>query len=110
MPSLNNVALTAPYFLDGSVSTLNEAVRRMGRLNGGRELGNTDVEDIVSFLESLSSEAFAGMSSRMGNMGNMPGMQQQMRQRMQQMHHGQQMNHARHHGASADQTTQMGRH
>ena len=110
VPSLNNVALTAPYFHDGSVSTLNEAVRQMGQLNGGRELGNTDVEDIVSFLESLSSEAFVGMSSRMGNMSNMPEMQQQMRQRMQQMHHGQQMNHAQHHGASADQTTQMGRH
>ncbi|MBL4581703.1 MAG: c-type cytochrome [Gammaproteobacteria bacterium] len=111
VPSLNNVALTAPYFHDGSVSSLEEAVRQMGQVSGGRKLSNADVEDIVSFLGSLSSEAFAGMSSRMGNMG---GMRQQMRQRMQQMHHGeqqgQQMNHGQHHDASTDQTRQMRRH
>lgn len=107
VPSLNNVALTAPYFHDGSVSTLDEAVRQMAQLNGGRTLGDADVEDIVSFLGSLSSEALAGMSSHMGNGG---GMQQQMRQRMQRMHHSQQMNHGQHHGATTDQTRQMGRH
>lgn len=110
VPSLNNVALTAPYFHNGSVATLEEAVRQMGLLNGGRNLSNSDVEDIASFLGSLSSEAFAGMSSRMGNMGGM----QQMRQRMQQMHHGQQqnhqMNHGQHHGANTDQSKAMGRH
>ena len=114
VPSLNNVALTAPYFHDGSVSTLEEAVRQMGLLNAGRKLSNADVEDIVSFLGSLSSEAFAGMSSGMGNMGEMQQqMQQQMRQRMQQMHHGQQgqqMNHNQHHDANADQTRPMRRH
>ncbi|MBT8145403.1 MAG: c-type cytochrome [Gammaproteobacteria bacterium] len=117
VPSLNNVALTAPYFHDGSVSTLDEAVRQMGQLHSGRILSDTDVKDIVSFLESLNSEFFDGMSSRMGNMGTMSemrgGMHQQMQQ-MQQMHHGQhqghQMNHAQHQGANADQTRQMGRH
>jgi len=117
VPSLNNVALTAPYFHDGSVSTLEEAVRQMGLLNVGRELSTADVTDIVSFLGSLSSEAMAGMSSRMGNMGNMGNMgemqqrmQQQMRQHMQQMHHGQSMNHAQAHDANTDQAKKMRGH
>lgn len=115
VPSLNNVTLTAPYFHDGSVTTLDEAVRQMGQLNGGRELSDADVEDIVSFLGSLSSAAFAGMSSHMGNMGEMQQqMQQQMRQRMQQMHHGQQQGQQMNHGGQRDesvgQTIQMGRH
>lgn len=115
VPSLNNVALTAPYFHDGSVSTLEKAVRQMAQLNAGRRLDNADIEDIVSFLGALSSEAFAGMSSRMGGMGEMQQqMQQQMRQRMQQMHHGQQqgqqMNHGQHHDANTGQSRQMRRH
>ena len=36
--SLRNVAMTAPYFHDGSVSDLNEAVRLMGKYQLGREL------------------------------------------------------------------------
>lgn len=114
VPSLNNVALTAPYFHDGSVSTLDEAVRQMGQLNGGRKLSDTDVGDIVSFLGSLSSEFFGGMSSRMGNREMMNEMQGEEHQQMHQMHHGQQqdhqMNHTQQHGADADQTRQMERH
>src|SRR6516162_4560332 len=35
VPSLRNVAMTPPYFHDGSVATLTEAVRVMGRVQLG---------------------------------------------------------------------------
>jgi len=56
VPSLRNVAKTYPYFHDGSVKTLEDAILNMGRLNLGIELGQKDVLDIKAFLESLSGE------------------------------------------------------
>jgi len=56
VPSLRNVAMTAPYFHDGSVATLPEAVSVMARVQLGRKLGDREVADIVSFLESLTGE------------------------------------------------------
>ena len=53
---LRNVAVTPPYFHDGSVARLDDAVRIMGRLQLGRDLGPADVSDIVAFLESLTGE------------------------------------------------------
>ena len=53
---LRNVAMTPPYFHDGSVAKLDDAVRIMGRLQLGRELADADVSDIVAFLESLTGE------------------------------------------------------
>ena len=53
---LRNVAVTPPYFHDGSVAKLDDAVRIMGRLQLGRELNDADVSDIVAFLESLTGE------------------------------------------------------
>lgn len=53
---LRNVAMTAPYFHDGSVATLPEAVRVMAKLQLGRDLGDADVADIVAFLETLTGE------------------------------------------------------
>jgi len=53
---LRNVAVTPPYFHDGSVPKLDDAVRIMGRLQLGRDLGPADVTDIVAFLESLTGE------------------------------------------------------
>jgi cytochrome c peroxidase len=51
---LRNVAKTPPYFHDGSVDDLHEAVRIMGTVQLGREL-DTDVTDsIVAFLEALT--------------------------------------------------------
>ena len=52
--SLRNVAMTPPYFHDGSVATLPEAVRIMGRVQLGRTLTDGEVTDIVTFLESLT--------------------------------------------------------
>lgn len=53
---LRNVAVTPPYFHDGSVATLPDAVRVMAKLQLGRELPDADVADIVAFLESLTGE------------------------------------------------------
>ena len=54
VPSLRNVAMTPPYFHDGSVSTLPAAVHVMARLQLGRTLAEREVADIVAFLESLT--------------------------------------------------------
>jgi len=56
VPSLRNVAMTPPYFHDGSVATLPAAVKIMARVQLGARLGDADVSDIVVFLESLTGE------------------------------------------------------
>lgn len=65
-PSLRDVAKTAPYFHDGSVKTLREAVVLMSK--GGvdnkqkdpmlqpRELSDAEIDQLVAFLESLSGD------------------------------------------------------
>jgi cytochrome c peroxidase len=50
--SLRNVAMTPPYFHDGSVATLPEAVRVMARVQLGVSLSDADTRDVVAFLES----------------------------------------------------------
>ncbi len=57
VPTLRNVALTAPYFHTGSVSELSDAVRVMGSVQLGRVLSPEDVQLLVAFLESLTGEA-----------------------------------------------------
>ena len=85
IPSLRNVELTAPYFHNGSVDNLPEAVRIMATVQRGRTITNSlqgdtivwskqertissiktsslsdrDVDDIVAFLKSLTSDALA---------------------------------------------------
>ena len=54
--SLRNVAKTPPYFHDGSVATLPEAVKVMARVQLGVTLSDADTRDIVAFLESLTGE------------------------------------------------------
>jgi cytochrome c peroxidase len=56
VPMLRNVAMTAPYFHDGSVATLDGAVRVMARVQLGRTLPQDDVTAIVAFLGSLTGE------------------------------------------------------
>ncbi|MEM1316512.1 MAG: di-heme enzyme, partial [Pseudomonadota bacterium] len=79
-PSLRNVALTAPYMHDGSVATLEEAIRHYaagGRtlpegpragvgaenpfkdpLMVGFEISDAELADLVAFLESLTDQDF----------------------------------------------------
>lgn len=52
--SLRNVAMTPPYFHDGSVGTLPEAVRIMAKLQLDKTLSVADTGDIVAFLGSLT--------------------------------------------------------
>jgi cytochrome c peroxidase len=54
VPSLRNIERTAPYFHDGQVTTLEEAVRRMARYQLGRELRDGEVTSLVAWLKSLT--------------------------------------------------------
>jgi len=56
VPSLRNVAMTAPYFHDGWVAALHDAVRVMARVQLGLTLTDADARDIVTFLDSLTGE------------------------------------------------------
>ena len=56
VPSLRNIALTAPYFHDGSVSTLEDAVDVMFRYQLGRTASGGDKAAIVAFLKTLTGE------------------------------------------------------
>jgi cytochrome c peroxidase len=109
VPSLNNVALTAPYFHDGSVPTLVLAVRNMGQLHAGRTLSDSDVGDIVSFLGALNSEFLESMSSSMEGMGMGRGMRGGMPRGMHQQMH-QQMHHGQPQSPNADPNIRMRRH
>ncbi|HET7526904.1 MAG TPA: cytochrome c peroxidase [Burkholderiaceae bacterium] len=57
VPMLRNIAKTAPYFHDGSVARLDDAVRVMAEVQLGRTLPERDVADIVAFLQSLTGAA-----------------------------------------------------
>ncbi|MDT8341106.1 MAG: cytochrome c peroxidase [Longimicrobiales bacterium] len=53
---LRNVALTAPYFHDGSALTLREAVEIMGRVQLNQRFTDGEIDALVAFLESLTGE------------------------------------------------------
>ncbi|MGZ4886208.1 MAG: cytochrome-c peroxidase, partial [Candidatus Aminicenantales bacterium] len=54
VPGLRNVEMTPPYFHDGSVDRLADAVRIMGKIQLGVALADKDIADIVDFLRSLT--------------------------------------------------------
>jgi cytochrome c peroxidase len=56
VPSLRNVALTAPYFHDGRAPTLEGAVAIMARVQLGRTLSQEETHAIVQFLHTLTGE------------------------------------------------------
>ncbi|GAB6045030.1 cytochrome-c peroxidase [Caminibacter profundus] len=56
VPSLRNVEKTYPYFHDGSVKTLKEAIKKMGQYNLGIVLSSEDIDDIESFLKTLTGK------------------------------------------------------
>jgi len=68
VPSLRNVAATAPYFHDGSAATLPEAVKLMGIAQLGRTLTDGQISGIVAFLNSLTG-TFRGRTIRPANAG-----------------------------------------
>lgn len=54
VPSLRNVEKTGPYFHDGSIASLDEAIRVMAAVQLGRDLDDASVASIRSFLGSLT--------------------------------------------------------
>jgi cytochrome c peroxidase len=56
VPSLRNVAKTGPWLHDGSVATLDMAVRVMARVQLGRTLTGAEAASIVAFLAALTGE------------------------------------------------------
>jgi cytochrome c peroxidase len=61
--SLRNVAMTPPYFHDGSVATLPDAVKVMARVQLGVSLNDADTGDIGAFLQSLTGELPANFAT-----------------------------------------------
>ncbi len=56
VPSLRNIAVTPPYFHDGSITKLSEAIDIMGYYQLGKKLTVNDIKHLQSFLESLTGE------------------------------------------------------
>ncbi len=56
VPGLRNITRTYPYFHDGSVWSLKEAVSIMNELQFGEKLDDNDLDDIVVFLGALTGE------------------------------------------------------
>lgn len=56
VPVLRNVEKTAPYFHDGSVDKLEDAVLIMGKIQLRKDLSKQQGGEIVSFLDSLTGE------------------------------------------------------
>ncbi|SIT45426.1 cytochrome C peroxidase (cpp-like) [Paraburkholderia ribeironis] len=55
-PTLRNIALTAPYLHDGSVTDLSQAVRIMLKYQVGKDASDDDVKALVAFLNSLTGK------------------------------------------------------
>jgi cytochrome c peroxidase len=56
VPTLRNITDTAPYFHNGSVNDLAEAVRVMAKTQLNMDMGAADVADIVAFFGALTGE------------------------------------------------------
>lgn len=56
VPQLRNVAVTGPWFHDGSATTLDEAIRIMARIQLDKDLPDEQVADIVAFLGALTGK------------------------------------------------------
>jgi len=60
VPSLRLVVKTPPYFHDGSISTLNEAIQLMGKHQLGRDIKDDHVNKIIQFLATLEGQLESG--------------------------------------------------
>lgn len=63
VPTLRNVAMTPPYFHDGSVATLSEAIRVMGKLQLNKDLTPTQIDELSAFLTSLTGDLPPGFAA-----------------------------------------------
>lgn len=57
VPSLRNTAIISPYYHDGSVKTLDQAVYLMGKYQVGVEIPPKDVKAIVAYLKTLTAKS-----------------------------------------------------
>jgi len=56
VPTLRNIAQTSPYFHNGAIKELEEAVRIMSKYQLGNEFNTTQIKDVVEFLKTLSGK------------------------------------------------------
>jgi cytochrome c peroxidase len=56
VPGLRNIAETKPYYHDGKVETLEQAVSRMGEYQLGKSLNDGQVRSVVAWLKTLTGE------------------------------------------------------
>jgi cytochrome c peroxidase len=56
VPSLRNIEKTGPYFHNGKVGTLPEAIEHMAEYQVGKELTDAQIQSIVTWLKSLTGE------------------------------------------------------
>ena len=59
VPTLRNVALTAPFMHDGGVETLEETVKLMADIQLNQQLTDFEIKKITAFLNSLSDKILA---------------------------------------------------
>jgi cytochrome c peroxidase len=62
VPSLRNVAITPPYFHDGTAQTLEQAINVMVKYQLGRPLSKEQSQRIAQFLDTLTGETPRGAS------------------------------------------------
>lgn len=56
VPTLRNVALTTPYMHDGTIQTLDDAIRNMHMFQIGKQINDTDMTKLVAFLNTLTGQ------------------------------------------------------
>lgn len=56
VPSLRNIALTAPYYHDGKQTGLEQAVKKMAEMQLGKDLTAAETQQIIAFLGSLTDK------------------------------------------------------
>jgi len=55
-PTLRNVAVTYPYFNNGSVDTLHDAIQLMGQQMLGQDFTEEELDQLVAFMDALTGE------------------------------------------------------
>jgi cytochrome c peroxidase len=56
VPTLRNITETAPYFHNGAIWSLKEAVQEMGRTQLGMDISDADAAKIVTFFGALTGK------------------------------------------------------
>lgn len=73
VPSLRNIDRTAPYFHDGSVAQLQDAVKAMAEYQLGRKLNDEEAEEIVTWLKSLRGTLYTVSARQAARLSTVKG-------------------------------------